>query len=266
MTRLYVARKDNNGKLVKGSHPCCLAAWPSLYTNLGVTEGYDTRVYVGTYMTKAAALVYMKGFRESYKGGILFKRGTTDVNVPCPTLRYYSVDTEGLHSSKEFGGDLKDVGQAGYFVINISNKCTEREAYVWLKMFAKPITHPEGSVNISAAFLKAYKELGNNWRAAVVALGLSGHNRGYGFPLRGVVDWELTSSWINGGLHVTSAYFKGDANFGSPLAGGNYRTHTTSAIVMPNLRTSAGRTAFHLRSDITLSNAIKQVKELLGEI
>lgn len=264
MTRLYVARKDNNGKLVKCSHPSCLASWPGLYTNLGVTEGYDTRVYIGTYMTKKAAQVYMKGFRQAYKDGITFERGNTKVNVPCPTLRYYDVDAEGLHSSKEFGGDLKDAGQAGYFVINISNKCTEREAYVWLKMFAKPATYPVKALNIGPAFLKAYKALGNNWRAAVVALGLSKHNGPYCFPINGIKKIEPTKAWVLGGLHVTSAYYRGDAPFGSPLAGAPYRSHTCSAQVMPRSHMNGGE-VITFRPHATLDEAIKQVKQFLGE-
>ena len=263
MSRLYVARKDNNGKLVKDSHPSCLAAWPALYSNTG-TEGYDTRVYVGTYMPKGAAQVYMKGFREAYKGGITFKRGDTEVNTPCPTLRYYDVAATGLHSSAEFGSDLKDVGQEGYFVINISNKCTEREAYVWLKMFAKPVTHPTLSRNIGPAFLKAYKELGNNWRAAVVALGLSNHNGGYYFPIQGDRKIEPVKAWFEGGIHVTSAYYKNDLPFGSPSVGATYRTHTCSAQVMPTFICNGGE-SFTFRAGQTLSNAIDQIKQFLED-
>lgn len=263
MTRLYVARKDNDGKLVKGSHTCCLAAWPSLYSNTG-GQGYDTRVYVGTYMPKAAAQVYMKGFRESYKGGITFKRGDTEVNVPCPTLRYYDVDAKGLHSSAEFGQDLKEVGQKGYFVINISNKCTEREAYVFLKMFAKPVTHPYYGRQVGPAFLKAYSALGNNWRAAVTALGLSNHNGGYNFPIGGDRKIEPTRAWLEGGIHVTSAYYKNDLPFGSPSIGEAHRTHTCSAQVMPTFVCNGGE-SFTFRTGQTLNNAIDQVNHFLGE-
>lgn len=262
MTRLYVARKDNNGKLVKGSHPSCLAAWPGLYANAG-TEGYDTRVYVGTYMPKAAAQVYMKGFREAYKDGINFIRGDKQVNTPCPTLRYYDTCADGLHSSKEFGGDLKEVGQAGYFVINISKKCTEREAYVWVKMFAKPVTHPLLGRKAGASFLKAYKELGN-WRAAVVALGLSCHNGGYNFPISGTQKAEPVKAWLMGGLHVTSAYYPSDVSFGSPLTTGTQRTHTVSAQVMPRFGLSSGE-SFTFRTGQTLTNAIDLVKQFLGD-
>ena len=263
MTRLYVARKDNNGKLVKGSHPSCLAAWPGLYANAG-TEGYDTRVYIGTYMPKAAAQVYMKGFREAYKGGITFKRGDTEVNTPCPTLRYYDVDASGVYSSAEFGRDLKDVGQKGYFVINISSKCTEREAYVWLKMFAKPVTHPTLGRNVGPAFLKAYSALGNNWRAAIVALGLSNHNGGYLFPIGGSRKVEPTKAWLTGGLHVTSAYYPTDVPFGSPLTNGTHRTHTVSAQVMPRLVCNGGE-SFTFSPGQTLANAIDQVRQFLGD-
>ena len=263
MTRLYVARKDNDGKLVKGSHPSCLAAWPGLYSNTG-TEGYDTRVYVGTYMPKAAARVYMKGFREAYKGGITFKRGGTEVNTPRPTLRYYDVDATGLHSSEEFGKDLQDAGQKGYFVINISPECTEREAYVWLKMFAKPVTHPTLGRNVGPAFLKAYSALGNNWRAAVVALGLSNHNGGYYFPILGTRKVKPTKAWINGGLHVTSAYYPNDLPFGSPVTTLNHRTHTCSAQVMPAFICNGGE-SFTFYAGQTLANAIDQVKQFLGD-
>lgn len=263
MTRLYVARKDNDGKLVKGSHASCLAAWPGLYANAG-TEGYDTRVYIGTYMPKAAAQVYMKGFREAYKGGITFKRGDTEVNTPCPTLRYYDACADGLHSSAEFGKDLKEVGQAGYFVINISNKCTEREAYVWLKMFAKPVTHPFHSRNVGPAFLKAYSALGNNWRAAVTALGLSNHNGGYNFPINGNHKVEPVKAWLEGGIHVTSAYYKTDVAFGSPLTDVVHRTHTCSAQVMPRFVCNGGD-SFTFRTGQTLNNAIDQVKQFLGD-
>ena len=263
MTRLYVARKDNDGQLVKGSHPSCLAAWPGLYANAG-TEGYDTRVYIGTYMPKAAAQVYMKGFRESYKGGITFKRGDTEVNTPCPTLRYYDALAKGLHSSAEFGKDLQEVGQKGYFVINISNKCTEREAYVWLKMFAKPVTHPVFSRNIGTSFLKAYSALGNNWRAAVTALGLSNHNGGYNFPISGTQKVRATRAWLKGGLHLTSAYYPSDVAFGSPLVGAAFRTHTCSSQVMPKL-SCIGEEKVTFRTGQTLNNAIDQVKQFLGD-
>lgn len=263
MTRLYVARKDNNGKLVKDSHPSCLAAWPGLYANAG-TEGYDTRVYVGTYMPKAAAQVYMKGFRESYKDGITFKRGDTEVNTHRPTLRYYDADGCGLHSSKEFGQDIKDAGQKGYFVLNISTECTEREAYVWLKLFAKPVTHPFCGKNVGPAFLKAYSALGNNWRAAVVALGLSNHNGGYNFPISGTQKVEPVKAWIKGGIHLTSAYYSTDLPFGSPLTTGTQRTHTVSAQVMPRFGLSAGE-SFTFRTGQTLNNAIDQVKQFLGD-
>lgn len=263
MSRLYVARKDNDGKLVKGSHPSCLAAWPNLYSNVG-TEGYDTRVYIGTFMTKEAARVYIRAFREAYKDGITFKRGDKEINTPRPSLRYYDVDADGLHSSKEFGGDLKDVGQRGYFVINISNKCTEREAYVWLKIFAKPVTYPSSAINISEAFLEAYKALGR-WRPAVVALGLSRHTGGYNFPMSGFVDTKLAKDWLGGGPHVTSAYYRSDVKFGSPKADGGPRSHTCSAIVMPNLRPANSSPRTELTTGVTLRSAIKQVKKLLGE-
>ena len=263
MTRLYVARKDNDGKLVKGSHASCLAAWPALYRNTG-TQGYDTRVYIGTYMPKAAARVYMKGFREAYKDGINFIRGDKQVNTPCPTLRYYDACADGLHSSAEFGKDLKDVGQKGYFVINISSKCTEREAYVWLKMFAKPVTHPTLGRNVGPAFLKAYSALGNNWRAAVVALGLSNHNGGYNFPIKGNHKVEPVKAWLMGGLHVTSAYYPSDVNFGSPLTNGTHRTHTVSAQVIPRFVCNGG-VSFTFRTGQNLNSAIDQVKQFLGD-
>ena len=263
MSRLYVARKGNDGKLVKGSHSSCLAAWPALYGNTGV-EGYDTRVYIGTYMPKAAANVYIRAFREAYKGGITFKRKDTKVNVPRPTLRYYDVDASGPHSSAEFGKDLKDAGQKGYFVINISNKCTEREAYVWLKMFAKPVTHPTLGRNVGPAFLKAYKELDNNWRAAVTALGLSNHNGGYNFPIGGTRTTEPARAWLKGGIHLVDAYYPNDLPFGSPIIGATYRSHTTSAQVMPKLFVNGGA-CFAFSPGQTLSNAINQVKYFLGE-
>jgi len=263
MTRLYVARRGEDGKMVKGSHPSCLAAWPTLYSNTG-TKGYDTRVYIGTYMPKAAAQVYMKGFRESYKDGISFIRKDDQVNTPRPTLRYYDVDASGVYSSAEFGKDLKDVGQKGYFVINISSKCTEREAYVWLKMFAKPVTHPTLSRNVGPAFLKAYAALGNNWRAAVVALGLSNHNGGYNFPISGTRKVEPTKAWLKGGLHVTSAYYPTDLQFGSPSVGEAHRTHTCSAQVMPLFILNGGD-SFTFRTGQTLNNAIDQVKQFLSE-
>ena len=263
MTRLYVARKDNNGKLVKDSHPSCLAAWPALYSNTG-TEGYDTRVYVGTYMPKATAQVYIRAFRKSYKDGMTFKRGDTEVNTPRPTLRYYDADDCGLHSSKEFGQDIKDAGQKGYFVLNISSKCTEREAYAWVKMFAKPVTHPVFSHNVGPAFLKAYSELGNNWRAAVTVLGLSNHNGGYNFPINGNHKVEPVKAWLEGGIHVTSAYYKTDVAFGSPLTDGTNRTHTCSAQVMPRFVCNGGE-SFTFRTGQTLANAIDQIKQFLGD-
>lgn len=264
MTRLYVARKDNNGKLVSGSHPSCLAAWPNLYSNTG-SEGYDTRVYIGTYMTKSEANVYIRAFRESYKDGITFKRGgRNEVNTPRPTLRYYDVDAEGLHSSAEFGRALKEAGQAGYFVINISKKCTEREAYVWLKMFAKPVTHPKFGKNVGPAFLKAYKAFDSNWRAAVVALGLAGYNGGYTFPQIMYGKVEPTRDWIKGGLHVTNAYYATDLPFGSPKIAVANRSHTCSAQVMPILTCNGGEQV-KVKTGVDLSSAIKQIKKLLGD-
>ncbi|AUX83643.1 hypothetical protein FDJ32_gp14 [Pseudomonas phage NV1] len=236
-THVLYGRINDEGGLVVASHGSCFGSISSLYRGIHRDKSYDRRVLVSTNFNGKCARIWAETFKKAYPNGLTVTHKGVVQQIPLPRIKYYGVDHKSLGINAEMNTKCKTNGSSGYWQLTMPATVTEYAAYVFIKLFCKTGSMPNFlTQHLEAALLFFQKELGDDWRQLLVAMGAHGATQSYSFPIgRGTSAIKDSLVKYLKGTHEVSDQGTGSL-FGQPLPKGTqYREVGTMVQVMPNL-------------------------------